>query len=141
MNNTKKPEIVVGVLVYNENKEIFLAKAHKWGDRWIVPGGHLEYGETLIECVSREVKEETNLDVRDIEIIDIQDSIFSKEFHRECHMVFLDYCCKQDSYDIQLNDELQEYIWIDPKEALKKLNLNSSTREFIERFVEKRLNR
>jgi 8-oxo-dGTP pyrophosphatase MutT (NUDIX family) len=31
---------------------------------WLFPGGGLETGETEEECVAREMKEETNLDVR-----------------------------------------------------------------------------
>ena len=32
-------------------------------DLWCVPGGRLEPGESIEECVRREVKEETNIDV------------------------------------------------------------------------------
>jgi 8-oxo-dGTP diphosphatase len=31
---------------------------------WLIPGGGREHGETEEECVKREMKEETNLDVR-----------------------------------------------------------------------------
>jgi 8-oxo-dGTP pyrophosphatase MutT (NUDIX family) len=31
---------------------------------WVLPGGGMEAGETEIECVRREVREETNLEVR-----------------------------------------------------------------------------
>jgi nucleoside triphosphatase len=136
MEKEEKPKIVVGVLIYNKNKEIFLAKSKKWNDKWVVPGGHLELGETIQNCIKRETKEETNIDIEKIEFIGIQESIFSEEFHKKKHMVFLDYCAKAITYDVRLNEEFQEYIWINANEALR-LKLNNSTKRFIKRFIEK----
>ncbi len=130
------PKIVVGVLIYDDEKNIFLAKSYKWKNKWIVPGGHLEFGETLEQCAKREVKEETNLDVDCVELIDVQESIFSEEFHDKRHMIFLDYSAKATSKDVILNDELQEFMWVRPLEALK-LDLNVSTKRFIQKFMQK----
>jgi nucleoside triphosphatase len=139
MSKSEYPKIVIGALIYNEEKKIFLGKSNKWGDRWIVPGGHLELGETFVECIKREVREETNLEISDIELIGIQESIFSEEFHKKRHMIFLDYCClANNSSDIKLNDEIQEYIWIKPEEALEKLILAKTTVNFIKSYIDKK---
>jgi len=48
-------------------KEILLIKHREHTDGrsyWVLPGGGIEAGETEIECVRREVREETNLEVR-----------------------------------------------------------------------------
>ncbi|MBT4376912.1 NUDIX domain-containing protein [archaeon] len=133
----KIPRIIVGVLIYNDQGEIFLATCHKWKDRWVVPGGKLDWGETLHHCAKREVKEETNMDIDEIELIGTQESIFSEEFHEKKHMVFMDFSAKAITKDIVLNEELQEYKWIKPEDALE-LDLNPSTRLFIERFIAKK---
>ncbi len=139
MSKSEYPKIVIGALIYNEENKIFLGKSNKWGDRWIVPGGHLELGETFVECIKREVREETNLEISDIELIGIQESIFSEEFHKKRHMIFLDYCClANNSSDIKLNDEIQEYIWIKPEEALEKLILAKTTVNFIKSYIDKK---
>lgn len=138
MNTLEYPKIVIGALIYNVENKIFLGKSKKWGDKWIVPGGHLELGETFIECIKREVKEETNLEISNIELIGIQESIFSEEFHKKRHMIFLDYCCLVKNDNIKLNDEIQDYIWIMPEEALDKLTLAKTTVNFIKSFIDKK---
>ena len=131
------PRIVVGVLIYNEKEELFLFQTHKWHDKWIVPGGHLEWGETLEKCARREVKEETNLEIENIEFFGVQESINSEEFHEKRHMIFMDYSAKLVRGDVVLNQEAEKWGWFSPQEALK-LDLNSSTREFITRYLEKK---
>lgn len=57
------PRVGVGVLVLNNQNKILLGKrknAHGEGE-WAPPGGHLEFGETPIECALRELEEETGL--------------------------------------------------------------------------------
>ena len=44
----------------------------KWGNLWVVPGGHIEYGETIEEAIKREMKEETNLDIKLEKILFVQ---------------------------------------------------------------------
>jgi 8-oxo-dGTP pyrophosphatase MutT (NUDIX family) len=39
-------EVVVGVMIVRENK-VLLIQSPKWGDNWLFPGGHVEYGESL----------------------------------------------------------------------------------------------
>lgn len=54
-------------------------------------------------------------------------------------MIFLDYCCLvNNSSDIKLNDEIQEYIWIKPEEALEKLILAQTTVNFIKSYMDKK---
>jgi ADP-ribose pyrophosphatase YjhB (NUDIX family) len=44
-------------------------KADVGNGLYALPGGHQEVGETPTECAIREVKEETNLDIKDLEEI------------------------------------------------------------------------
>lgn len=132
----ERPRIATGVIIYNDKKQILMCKSHKWPGYWIIPGGAVEWGETIENCVQREVKEETNLDIINVEFLGTQESIFPKEFFKERHFIFFDYCAQARSSHITLNEELQEYCWISAEEALK-LPLGASTKEIIERFIEK----
>jgi nucleoside triphosphatase len=71
------------------------------------------------DALRREVKEETNLDIRYIEFICFQEFIYDERFWRPRHFIFFDYACKTDSTDVQLNAEAQEYTWVTLDEALK----------------------
>ena len=84
------PRIAVGVIVYKDEK-IFLAKSKKWADQWIVPGGHLDWGEQLHDCVAREVKEETNMKIQHVQMVQLQESIFPEKFHDKRHFIFVDF--------------------------------------------------
>ncbi len=59
-----------------ENHRILLVKQNVTATRhWSLPGGHLEFGETLGDCVVREMKEETGLDIADRQLLYITDRI------------------------------------------------------------------
>lgn len=60
-------EVVIrckGVIV-NDDNEIMLGFSH---NTYQFPGGHLEDGETLLDCLKREIKEETGIKLADEEI-------------------------------------------------------------------------
>lgn len=53
--------VTVSGLIENDEGKILLEKAPDRG--WEVPGGQVEAGETLIDALKREVKEETGIDI------------------------------------------------------------------------------
>ena len=73
MGGQKYPEPAAGALIFNTEGKIFLMKSHKWHGQYVVPGGHIELGETIEEALKREVKEETDLDVHDVEFLVFQE--------------------------------------------------------------------
>ncbi|MBN2238456.1 MAG: NUDIX domain-containing protein [Dehalococcoidales bacterium] len=56
---------------------------------WSMPGGKLEFGETLSDCVSREFIEETGLVVHVKELVYVTDRIAPEPDTHVVHMVFL----------------------------------------------------
>ena len=52
--------------IFNENNELLIVKI---GDKWTVPGGHPEEGESFTETLEREVMEEACVTIRDMHYI------------------------------------------------------------------------
>ena len=71
--NLQRPSAGVGVMIFKNGTEVLLHKrkgAHGAGE-YASPGGHLELGETIEECVLREIKEEAgpSLKVKNIKFL------------------------------------------------------------------------
>ena len=136
MTEQKFPEVTVGALIFNQEKKVFLMKSHKWKNKYVIPGGHVELGETLKEALKREIKEETNLDIFDINFIISQEFIYGDEFYEKRHFIFFNFVCETNLTDVVLNDEAQEFVWVTCEEALK-LPIEPYSKKAIEIFLEK----
>jgi nucleoside triphosphatase len=131
------PEPTVGALIVNREGKILLAKSHKWFDKYTLPGGHIEIGETMEDAVKREVKEEVGLDVEVIEFLLMQEAIFAKEFWKKKHFIFFDFLCKIGDQRVKLDqDEIQDYTWVYPGAAFN-LNLDSFTWKTLARYLQR----
>ena len=137
MNEQGYPEAIVGVLVLNQEGKIFLMASPKWRGKYGLPGGHIEYGETMKKTAKREIKEETGLDIFDIEFLMVQECIFSKEFYKKKHFIFLDYIAKTKDTNVILDGrEGTKHVWTTVDEALE-LPLNPYTRNTILEYKKK----
>lgn len=137
MTKQHYPEPTVGALIFNSEGKLLLVKSHKWRDKYVIPGGHIEVGETLEEALRREIKEETDLDVYDIEFLVFQEFIFDNAFWRKGHFIFFDHVCKTDTTRVNLNDEAEEYVWVSLEEGLE-LPIDPYTKIAIETYLQKK---
>lgn len=131
------PEPTVGVFIFNRAGELLLLKSHKWPGQYVVPGGHVELGERIEDAAVRESREETGLEVYDLEFINFQQFIYDPSFWKSRHFIFFDYACRTDSTDVQLNDEAEQHVWV-RLEAAVHLPLDTYTRTSIEILIERR---
>jgi ADP-ribose pyrophosphatase YjhB (NUDIX family) len=130
------PVVTVGGLIFNPRDEVLLVRTHKWSNLWGIPGGKIKWGETSQVALSRELKEETNLDIEHIEFVLVQDCIHSKEFYRDAHFVLLNYTCRCGTNPmVKLNDEAQEFCWLPLTDALQ-MPINTPTRILLEAVVQ-----
>ncbi|HSN76554.1 MAG TPA: NUDIX domain-containing protein [Anaerolineae bacterium] len=113
------PEPTVGALIFDPEGRLFLMRSHKWGGKYVVPGGHVELGETLEAALRREVAEETGLSIYDIRFVCTQEFIYDPAFWQLRHFIFFDYACRSDETDVRLNDEAEEYVWAPVDEELR----------------------
>ncbi len=132
------PEPTVGALIVNSEGKILLTKSHKWFDKFTLPGGHIEVGETMEEAVKREVREEVGLDVEVVEFLTMQEAIFAKEFYKKRHFIFFDFLCRVGDQQVKLDQkELQDYTWEYPGAAFNR-NLDSFTWKTVAKYMQRR---
>ena len=76
-------KVGLGIMIKDGDKVLLGHRSEKYGytggiyepGSWTFPGGKQEYNETIIEGAIRETKEETNLDISDLEIFNAVDDI------------------------------------------------------------------
>ena len=109
----KLPRIGVAVVVIKSGR-VLLGKrkgAHGAGT-WALPGGHLQFGETIEACARREVMEETGLSISDIKTGPYTNDIFTQE---DKHYVTLYMVARYDSGRLQTlePDKCERWAWFD----------------------------
>ncbi|GGM13791.1 NUDIX domain-containing protein [Deinococcus aerophilus] len=112
-----RPVVCVGALVWGPDGRVLLARTTKWRGLWGVPGGKVEGGETLEQAVTRELREETGLRLRDTRYAQTQEAVLSPEFHKPTHMLLIDFFARTDDPGVTPNEEIVEWAWVPLAEA------------------------
>lgn len=67
LSKALRPKVGVGIAVTKLDKVLLGKRKGSHGaGYWSFPGGHLEYGETPVECVRRELREEAGIEPQSI---------------------------------------------------------------------------
>ncbi|OGZ90853.1 MAG: hypothetical protein A2599_00520 [Candidatus Staskawiczbacteria bacterium RIFOXYD1_FULL_39_28] len=131
----KGVEAVIALIIVNPKGKILLAKSPKWKNKWVLAGGHVEPGETIKETAIREAKEELGLDLSSPETISYGEIINSEDFYRPAHFIYFDVLFKVESPDVKIDDdELKEYKWVLPEDALK-MDLGGGCRMSVSNYI------
>ena len=97
--------------------------------KWIGVGGHTENQESPEECLLREVKEETGLDIYSPQLCGIKDWV-----ENECRYVVLFY--KTNRFDGVLQSSNEGEVWWAEMDQLTSLKLSLDMQDMIRVFVE-----
>ncbi|OLR90389.1 NUDIX hydrolase [Actinokineospora bangkokensis] len=133
--------IVVAVTAYIENEDGDLLLIRRTdNDLYAIPGGALEYGETLSGTVIREVKEETGVDVEVTALIGAYSNpnhviaFTDGEVRQEFSLCFR---ATPTGGELRTSTESKEVLWVKPDE-LDGLNIHPSIRLRIQHGRENR---
>lgn len=84
---------------------------------WEFPGGKLEFGEKLEDCLRREIWEETHLQV------EVERLLYANTFltHPWRQVVVVTYLCRADQGEVRLSEEHIQYLWATGQELQERL--------------------
>jgi 8-oxo-dGTP diphosphatase len=101
--------IKVGCEVFIKQNDCILLGRRKncYGEgTWALPGGHLEYGEKLIEAAQREMKEELGIEVPHMKLLTVAENIDER-----AHYIHLSFLAEDFSGTIQCMEPQFCYEW------------------------------
>ena len=131
-----RPVVGVGGVVISDGRALLIRRgAPPLEGRWSIPGGMLEAGETLLLGVRRELLEETGLEVKVLELIEVFERIhFDGEGKARYHYVVLDYFCEAIGGEARAGSDVTEVAWATPDELAQYALTDTATRVILKAF-------
>ena len=114
----QRPFLAVSAAIFRNGKVLVVRRARKPAlNLYTLPGGAVEVGETLLEAVTREVREETSLSIEPVALAGHREVIArDNEGKVERHFVILCFASRWLAGEPVLSDELDDSRWVDPSE-------------------------
>src|SRR5208337_2321443 len=108
-----RPIVGVGGVVIHRQRALLIRRGcEPLKGEWSIPGGMLELGEDLAEGVRRELKEETGLDVKPLEIVAAFDRITREGKRVKYHYVIVDYVCRLKRGRLKPASDVVDARWV-----------------------------
>jgi len=133
----ERPVVGVGGIVISDGRALLVRRgAPPLQGEWSIPGGALEVGETLTEGVRRELLEETGIQVRVLDLIDVFERInLDPSGKARYHYVVLDYLCEALSGEACAGSDVTDVAWASADE-LETYSLTETATRVIRRAFE-----
>jgi len=132
----ERPLVGVGGVVISSGRALLIRRGGRpLQGQWSIPGGMLEIGETLIEGVRRELLEETGVEVRVGELIEVFERInLDGNGKARYHFVVLDYLCEAVSGEARPGSDVTAVAWTKPEELANYSLTETATRVILKAF-------
>ncbi len=100
---------------------------------WTLPGGVVETGESLVEAVRREIKEETNLEIQVGPLLELFERIQRDDRNRVAyHYIIADYLAKKTGGKLRPATDVHKARFV-PRSDLSTYHLTKKAMEVITR--------
>ena len=124
------PQLAVSAAIFRDGKILLVRRARSPAKGFYsLPGGRVEFGETLHAAVHREVDEETALKIEIVGLAGWRQVLPGTTGGG--HYLIMSFAARWTSGEPVLNDELDDFQWTAP-DALGELRLTGGLEEVIE---------
>ena len=125
-----RPQIAVSAAIFRDGKILLVRRARSPARGFYsLPGGRVEFGETLHAALHREVDEETSLKIEIVDLAGWREVVPGPAGGG--HYLIMSFAARWVAKDPVLNDELDDFKWL-PPDALGNLKLTGGLREVIQ---------
>lgn len=128
-----RPQIAVSAAIFRDGKVLLTRRARSPAKGFYsLPGGRVEFGESLHQALSREVDEETGLEIEIVSLAGWREVLPAAP--GAGHYLILSFAARWVAREPVLNDELDDYRWIAPGAlgSLGDLKLTGGLEEIIQ---------
>ncbi len=121
MADYKIPSLTTDIFIFDEDFNFILIKRknNPFKDHWALPGGFVEYGESVETAACREAKEETSIDV---ELIDLVNVYSKPDRDPRGHTITVAYIAKGDFGQMNADSDASD-IGIFSQNKLSEINI------------------
>jgi 8-oxo-dGTP diphosphatase len=132
----ERPMVGVGGVVISKGRALLIRRGGPpLEGQWSIPGGMLEVGETILEGVRRELGEETGIEVRVGQLIEVFERInLDGGGKTKYHFVVLDYLCQAVRGEARAGSDVTDVAWAAPSELAKYSLTETATRVILKAF-------
>jgi ADP-ribose pyrophosphatase YjhB (NUDIX family) len=124
-----RPQLAVSAAIFREGKVLLVRRARFPAKGFYsLPGGRVEFGETLHAALHREVAEETALKIEIVELAGWREVVPSTADRG--HYLIMSFAARWSGGEVTLNEELDDYRWLAP-DATSELRLTEGLIEVI----------
>ena len=128
-----RPQIAVSAAIFRDGKVLLTRRARSPAKGFYsLPGGRVEFGESLHHALAREIDEETGLDIDIIGLAGWREVLPAAV--GAGHYLIMSFAARWVAREPVLNDELDDYRWIAPEAlaGLGDLKLTGGLEEVIQ---------
>jgi 8-oxo-dGTP diphosphatase len=124
---------VAGIVLDGERVLLVRRAAAPQQGLWSLPGGALEVGETIVDGLRREIREETGLEAHVGPLVEVFERILHDSAGAaEYHYVLLDYLCVMEGGALKPGDDAADAAWFE-RAAVELLDITAGTPAVIEK--------
>ena len=123
------PQLAVSAVIFRDGKMLLVRRARSPAKGFYsLPGGRVEFGETLHAALHREVSEETALKIEIVELAAWREVVPGATGGG--HYLIMSFAARWSSGEVMLNDEHDDYKWLAP-DSLGELKITGGLQEVI----------